>query len=343
MAKNRIEKLRARRTDPYDIRKVAFDEAIAKIKEDDPIKYVVETMTPIEKDYTDATFAEGDRIKNQLDKSLNYSAQNAEFDYQGSVTNDTHVKLYSDLDLLVIDTDFESIEPPAKAEFPYQGNPLAELKKLRADCTAILKKEFPAATVDADGAKCISIRGGSLRRKIDVVIANWWNTVAYQRHSMKMFRGVKVLDTSVPTRHENKPFYHNFKVDQRDQECRGNLRKVCRYLKSEKYDADSDVDISSYDIVSIAWNMPDSYLTPDKGMELALTQNARQYLGSLITNESARNALSVPNGMRKVFGEGGATLAGLASLYLEVSATLKEVEASLTKTYRKIQDARVNY
>jgi len=343
MAKNRIEKLRARRTDPYEIRKLAFDEAIEKIKEDDSIKYVMETMTPIEKSYTDATYEEGNRVKNQLSKVLNFGGTKAEFRYQGSVTNDTHIRIYSDLDLLVIDTDFATVEPPGKVSFLYSGDPLAELKKLRADCTAVLRDAFPLAKVNADGGKCLSISGGSLRRKIDVVIANWWDTVEYQNCRNEVLRGVKVFDATLLKRHENKPFYHNLLVDQRDKQFNGNLRKVCRYLKSEKYDADSGVSISSYDIVSIAWNMPDSYLTGDKGTELALAQNAREFLHFLLNNDSARSSLLVPNAMRRVFGEGGASREGLAALYTEVNATLTEIEASLAKTYRRVQDARVAF
>jgi hypothetical protein len=100
---------------------------------------------------------------------------------------------------------------------------------------------------------------------------------------------------------------------------------------------------SSYDIVSIAWNMPDSYLVGEKGKELALAQNARTYLRFLLNNDTVRNSLTVPNGMRKVFGEGGAAKSGLLALYTEVNDGLTEVEASLAKTYRRIQDARVVY
>jgi hypothetical protein len=343
MAKDRIAKLRARRTDPHEFRKMAFDEAIERIKEDDSIRYVVETMTPIEKSYTDATFEEGDRVKNQLNKVLNAGDAKAVFRYQGSVSNDTHIKLYSDLDLLVINTDFESIEPPGKPDSPYSGDALAELKQLRTDCANVLKREFPAAKVDTDGGKCVAISGGSLRRKIDVVIANWWNTVEYQKLASEVLRGVRVFDATLLQRHNNKPFFHNHNIAERDDKFNGNLRKVCRYLKSEKYDTDSDINISSYDIVSIAWNMPDSYLIGEKGKELALAQSARVYLRFLLDNDTARNSLSVPNATRKIFGEGGADKSGLLALYKEVNNTLTEVEGSLTKTYRKIQEARVTY
>jgi hypothetical protein len=167
--------------------------------------------------------------------------------------------------------------------------------------------------------------------------------VEYQKYASEVVRGVKVFDATLLERHQNKPFLHNHNIAERDDKFNGNLRKVCRYLKSEKYDAGLDVNISSYDIVSIVWNMPDSYLIGDKGKELALAHNAREYLRFLLGNDTVRNSLSVPNATRKVFGEGGADKSGLFALYKEVNDTLSEVEASLAKTHRKIQEARVTY
>jgi hypothetical protein len=77
--------------------------------------------------------------------------------------------------------------------------------------------------------------------------------------------------------------------------------------------------------------MPDSYLVGEKGRELALAQNARTYLHVLLNNDTVRHSLTVPNGMRKVFGEGGATKLGLSALYTEVNDGLTEVEAFACK------------
>jgi hypothetical protein len=341
MITNRMAKLRARRTDPFIKAATAFDEALKEIKEEDAIQWVIQTMQPMEREYTESTIAEGDRVKSQLDKGLNSNRDCVAFRYQGSVTNNTHVKVHSDLDLLVLDTDFSSIEPPGKASFPYSGNPLTELKQLRADCVAVLKQQFPAVKVDNTSGKCIALSGGSLRREIDVVIAIWWNTVEYQKYSIERNRGVKVFDANTLSRIENKPFYHNYMVDSRDGAVNGNLRKMCRFLKSVKYDA--NLGISSYDIVSIAWNMPDEYLAARKGQELLLVSTAKSYLKFLIENDSERNALMVPNQMRRVFGSEGATKSQLMALFNEVHELADEIGSILTKTYRNIQDAQVAY
>ena len=196
MISNKMQKLSSRRTDATMKAAYTFDEAYDKIQEDETIKYVVGTMQPIDKEYTQKTFDEGDRIKDQLNSQLNTWTEQAEFRYQGSVSNDTHIKVHSDLDLLVIDQDFVSLEPPAIPVIPYSGNSLTELNVLRARCAAIIRNAFPAVKVDDSPGKCIALSGGSLRREIDVVIANWWDTTEYRTYGYEFFRGVKILDSS---------------------------------------------------------------------------------------------------------------------------------------------------
>ena len=245
MISNRMQKLRARRTDTTMKAAVAFDEAYDRIQDDEVIKYVVGTMQPIDKEYTKKTFEEGDRIKNQLSGELVALAEQVDFRYQGSVSNDTHVRVHSDLDLLVIEKAFETIEPPTKPLVVYTGDPLAELSKLRKGCASVLRRKFPAVKVDDSPGKCVALSGGSLKREIDVVIANWWNTVFYQEYGNEILRGVRIFDSSTNQRHENKPFLHNFRIDNRDQDFSGNLRKVIRFLKSLKYDADTKLEFQA--------------------------------------------------------------------------------------------------
>ena len=127
-----------------------------------------------------------------------------------------------------------------------------------------------------------------------MVIGNWWNTTDYQVQASETLRGVKVFDAARISRHENKPFLHNYRVDERDLKVAGNLRRASRFLKSVKYDADAKLDISSYDIVSIAWNMPPDFLSATPGQELKLAANVRTYLRFLVENDTYRNSLRVP-------------------------------------------------
>jgi hypothetical protein len=187
------------------------------------------------------------------------------------------------------------------------------------------------------------MQGGSLRRKMDVVISNWWHSVEYQKNSIPVYMGIQIYDSKANVRIENNPFLHNHRIDERDRRLNGNVRKVARLLKSLKYDADSSVDISSYDITSIAWVMPDDFMRAANGEELKLLENARFFLKWLLDNDTHRESFFVPNGMRKIFGGDGASVAGLRALHKEVQDLVDDINRGFARTMRKLSDSRVAY
>jgi hypothetical protein len=152
-----------------------------------------------------------------------------------------------------------------------------------------------------------------------------------------------VFDSKVNERIGNRPFLHNARINERDQRVGGNVRKVARLLKSLKYDADTRLDISSYDITSIAYRMPDDLMRPGHGAELLLVENARTFLRSLIDHAEYRTSLLVPNEMRPIFGSRGATLEALKALYTEVQDLVNDISKGLSRSFRKLADARVTY
>ena len=342
MASNRIAKLRTRRTDPL-IKAAEMREVYDRISDDESVKYAIGAMQPIDIEYTRRTLEEGDRVKVQLDKGLNQPRSRAEFEYQGSVTNNTHIKAHSDIDLLTLHSHFYTVQLPGRPVNVYQGDMLQDLRSLRASSTQILKSAYPTVTLDDAPGKCISLQGGSLRRKIDVVISNWWNTVEYQGSGLSFQRGVQIFDSKANVQVENRPFLHNKKIEDRDRLLGGNVRKVARLLKSLKYDSDTGVNMSSYDITSIAYRMPDEFMSPGHGAELLLVENARQFLQRLVDNEAYRLSLKVPNEMRPIFGGEGASLDGLNQLYKEIKDLMSDITNGLNRSFRKLAEARVAY
>lgn len=339
MIKNKLEKLRNRRTDDLITLQKSITENLQNFYQTDAIKYIIGTMQKVEHEYTLNTFKEGDRVKNQLATNL---TQSCTYEYQGSVTNDTHIKARSDIDLLTITEIFETLELPQQPTSPYTGNVFSDLKNLRSEEVNILRKSFPEATVDSSGSKSISISGGSLRRKIDVVPSNWFNSNVYFLTKQKKDRGVQIYDNSNNTRILNYPFLHNSKIDEKDKQCNEGLRKTIRLLKSIKYDSE-EVDLSSYDIASLAFNMPDHYLWTTKGQELKLVFNALEYFKDIEANQFKRDSLYVPNNTRKIFEPGGATLKGLRELIRQLELLIVDVENENSKSFKKLSEARIDY
>ncbi|RCX32806.1 hypothetical protein [Thioalbus denitrificans] len=339
----RVDKLRARRIDPQMHLAKAVNEVYERLDEDDAVRYAVGAMLPIDPEYTNNTFAESDRIQGQLVTGYDAVSRKVEFEHQGSVTSDTHIKAHSDIDLLVIETRFVSLEHPLQPSSPYKGDPLQDLLDLRGFAEDALIRAYPKATVDCSGSKAVAISGGSLRRKIDVVFSSWLETPEYKAGHGAHYRGVSVLDKDARKRISNKPFLHNARIHERDQEEIGNLRKVIRLLKSLKYDADEPVRFSSYDIASVAWAAPQYHWMVPSGQELLLVEKAANWLDYLSQDQAYAMSLSVPNGTRKIFCEDGASFRGLDELRREVHGLLRDIRQGLARSFRKLEEARILY
>jgi hypothetical protein len=321
---NRLDKLRGRRTDPstgyFFFKEAALAKSMATPGAREVLEYISESAAPVSPDYTEKTFAECDRVQVQLARIFETSQIPAEFDHQGSVTNDTHIKLHSDIDLLSITEKYTSLQPPLKPAIPYRGDPLADLAAMRTATINGLRTAYPAAKVDDSKARCVSLSGGSLARKIDVVASNWLDTQESANSGEKAFRGIHVKRIS------NFPFLHNKRIADRDQETVGGLRRCIRLVKSIRYDSDEDIDFSSYDIASICYNIRPVDLAFESDVSLA--NRFVQFAIQVLQNTAIRESLSVPNGTRKIFGgPEGASLVELDKLVRETIDLLNSASA----------------
>jgi hypothetical protein len=241
---------------------------------------------------------------------------------------------------LTITQEFYGLEPPQKPTNPYTGDPVEELLALRRETTKALATAFPEATVDSGGSKAVSISGGSLSRKIDVVPSNWWNSNKYAETGAKTFRGVQILDRDTNTRVRNTPFLHNALIELRDTQTGGGLRKAARLMKSVKYD--EDVQISSYDVVAIAYNIDPAALTVHRDMELTILEVCLNFCRRLQQDQVSRAGLLVPDGHRLVFGSSGATVEGLQQLTSALGALLSDVLSENRRSFSKLAEARID-
>jgi len=267
---------------------------------------------------------------------------NCDYEYQGSVTNDTHIKARSDIDILLLIGKFITIEVPQVPNYPYSGDPIQDLLELRADAIKILKEAFPLASVDTSGSKSISISGGSLSRKIDVVPSNWFNSNTYAEKKQKIYRGVQILDSKNKRRLKNTPFLHNEMIDIKDSNTNGGLRKASRLLKSLKYDTET-IEMSSYDLVSIAFRIPDGNLNVSREMELTILNTCLDFCRELQSNIQKRQSLYVPDGHRKIFTQGHATIEGLNQLTASLDELVQDVLVENRRSFKKLAEARISY
>ncbi|MFO0858282.1 MAG: hypothetical protein U0640_13115 [Phycisphaerales bacterium] len=336
----RLDRLESRRYDAA-VRASLAGEVYKRMRDSESIRYTIGAMQPIDPEYTKNTFAQGDRVKSQLEQRL---SGKHDFEYQGSVTTDTHIKAKSDIDLLLIQTAWFGLESPQALSNPYVGDAREDMRALRRNAATALQQAFPQASLNNSGATAIRLTGGSLTRDIDIVPASWYHTNEYVRTGDQSFKGVEVFNQDTNTRIPNTPRLHKRRIEERDQRVHGGLRKAVRLMKSLMYDSDGRVTMSSYNIVGIAFNIPDQELQFDQPRELAILEACCSFCSRLVGEPLLRDSIRVPDGRRTVFGSGqGASLPQLNALTKELLDLRSDVLSENIRSFAKLSEARVEH
>jgi hypothetical protein len=299
-------------------------------------RYALGAMQPVDSEYTQNSYDEGDRVQRQLEDALQGEIS-VEFRYQGSVPLDIHIRGVSDIDMLVLRNDFRTYHVDgayAKAGVyrnPMIDTPVSRLRRLRSRCETILSDAYPAADLDKSGAKSITLSGGSLRRKVDVVPSHWHDTVRYQSFGQEHERGVSILVKDENRTMDNLPFLHMKHINDKDVGTWGGTKKGIRLLKNLKNDSDysSLITLSSYDIASLVWHFPNASLQVIDARELALLAATKLHLNWCAANKAEVMKLQTPDETRKII-DSEEKFTSLVLLSHEVDQLAEGVESDLT-------------
>lgn len=301
----RYDSLLRRRAPAEDRLFIKFAEAYEK-ESGEHTKYIIGACRPVDPKYTQRLSEQGDRVENQLKKRITDRYPAIEFRRQGSVSNNTHIRYYSDIDVLTIIDKFIELQHPQIPRYPYGGMPADDLLVLRKACLNELSDAFPKATIDDEGATSISISGASLACKVDVVPSNWLNTNSYASSNLEYTRGIMVLNKREMTRKQNYPFLFNQRLDELDNSKAGIPRMLIRLLKTIKADANDDgyqIDFSSFDICSIVYRMPATLYSFNLQTPLSIFRNLLLWLESIISDSALQESLLVVDESRKLFND----------------------------------------
>lgn len=339
----RLNNLRQRRETDKILKKSFLSESFDKTSYNENIKYVLESMKPIPTEYNRNTFEACERVQNQIKSELQYQID-ISFRYQGSVVTDTNIKVYSDIDQLIIIEKFHWVKAPLVATNPYSGDVVNDVLTLRNKVKNIIQSKFPAVSINDAKGKCTSIEGGSLNRKIDLISASWVNTKDYNEYNNEVFRGIKIYDKNDAEWIENFPFMHSALINYKDTESNGNLKKLIRLIKTLKVDAEINIDISSYDIASILYNMNAGELKVDSYYPLQLLKNCNKFFQEIISFDSFRAGLEVPNKTRKIFGYKHVIEYEFVKLADELKNIINDIEEGMAPLiYEPIEKSFFNY
>jgi hypothetical protein len=303
----RYRRLLARRAPADDRSYRSFTESF-EVAPGDSTRYLVGAMRALDAQYTARLTEQGTRVQDQLRSRSTDLYPDLDFERQGSVSNGTHIKFYSDVDVLVLIDKYVVLERPQVAPFPYKGVPEDDLIALRRHCLESLRSAFPKVDFDDTGSKAITMSGGSLACRVDVVPANWYDTVAYASSGQRYDRAVQVLDRDKRTRIKNQPFLFNHRIDSIDHVRRGVPRMLIRLLKTVKSDLEeetrSDLSISSFDLCSIVYRMPNEYFAAEVRRALESVRYLSLWMKHVIESDTTRNSLMVVDDTRMIFDSG---------------------------------------
>lgn len=281
--KNRLNNLMDRRVIKGELYSEAYAlenellKFISDSKDSEILKYVKESCNEVDKRYTEKSFAEGERVQNQLNKVL----EKVSYKYQGSLSNNTHIKASSDIDLLVL-----------LEGYIYDSKGI--IKSLKNSCEKHLEVSFPKVDVSR-GAKTIKLKGGSLSREIDVVPSHWKN----DKEDFK--KSVCILDERKDKIYINTPFYHNQLLEIKDNESKGYFKRGVRLLKNLKVDLEKEeskeLKISSYEIVAFLYliNFSSANISSDRDLIPFLIKS----LNNILRRDDLKE-LDVPDKSRKI-------------------------------------------
>ncbi|HMU03624.1 MAG TPA: nucleotidyltransferase domain-containing protein [Saprospiraceae bacterium] len=278
MAKNYkqlTESIKGRINPENFILKRTFSDELGTISYSEVLTYIRFAMKGAEPEYTQKSYDAGERVKEHLSKKLS----DVVFQYQGSVMTNTHIKGYSDIDLLTISDKFYTYDAPKikqilesleqKNRFgqasiqkmlkevnssPYEGNTLQDLRQLRIDNELILDDVYDIC--DTTKPKSIKIKNQSLNREVDVVISNWYDDVTSVINDKGEYRGIQVYNKETNSKgNADFPFLSIKRINEKNSETNGRLKRMIRFLKNIKANSNQEIDLSSFDINAICYDI----------------------------------------------------------------------------------------
>lgn len=269
------------------------------------VAYALGIMREVNPIYTKHFVTEGERVKKQITKRISTDVQ---FEYQGSVPLNTHIRGASDIDILVLLGGYLTFDirgcSASTTDYPsYAGlSGIAHLASLRWELELALKAAYPAADLDITGDKAIALSGGSLSRKVDVVPSYWHDSATYQISKNKKDRETRIYQKNTGDTILNRPFLHMDKINQKEERTCGGTKKIIRMLKSLKADSDnpSAILVSGYDIAGLVYHFEEALMSVPVRDELTLVAVAQQQLTRIIESKLWSLSLTTPDGVRRI-------------------------------------------
>lgn len=288
-----------------ELNESALSESFTRFDIPENVKYMMESMRPIDKKYNDITLQASENVKNHLEKGLNLHFTR-DYRTQGSVVCNTNIQLHSDIDLLSIIGRYHFLPPNVNPTNPYtDSDPKIDIEQLRNQATTIMKAKYD--DVDTTGSKTIRIYNKNLRRHVDIVFAYWYHSEEYLRNKTEYYRGVQFYDFHARERvtKPDFPFAHIQNVNFKGNMTNDGSRRCIRLLKNIVADSDGSIDLTSFQLTTIVHSIDNMKVRYQPGFDGKIAAAVSQELGTLIELPTYRRGVKSPNGTEYPLADDG--------------------------------------
>lgn len=259
------------------------------------VKYLVESMRPIDQKYNNRTIDAAGRVQKHLQDGYNLHFNRA-YRTQGSVRTATNIKVHSDFDLLTVIDRYSFNAPGIPNESDYtSSNPDDDILELRTQSVKILKNIYDE--VDDRGEKSISVFNKSLNRKVDIVFCFWYHIEDYIKTQNEYYRGVYLYNFPAKRKESDFPFAHISQVNAKGDNTTDGSRRGIRLLKTLRADSDTELKIlKSFHLTTIVHSIPNLNLNYSAGNEITIAKSMSDEMKKILDDPDYRKQIKSPNG-----------------------------------------------
>lgn len=263
----------------------------------DNVKYLVESMRPIDSKYNAKTIDAAGRVQKHLEDNFKLHFNRA-YRTQGSVKTATNIKVHSDFDLLTI-IDRYFYPEISNGEVYKESIPEEDIRELRRQATKIMKSVYDE--VDEKGEKSISIFNKSLNRKVDIVFCFWYNSQKYEetknQRNDEYYRGIYLYNFPNGPKVTDYPFAHIHQVNSKGNLTTDGSRKGIRLLKSLRADSVTELKVlKSFQLTTIVHTIANNSLLYIPGNEIVIAKAISEEMKVILQNPTYRKEIKSPNG-----------------------------------------------
>lgn len=275
------------------------------------VRYCMESMCEVDQGYTYKVYANTRRIENEIGKSLNAQGVRFEVRYQGPLRTETHVRLYGEVDMLVI------LDEKASSK---------DVFGLGQHIREVLSGQGHQSVDYGDGLR-IQVVTQKPACKINLIPASWINNPQYLDKKNEIYRGIAFYNFKAKTKKKTLPFLNMARINMKDQDTNGGYKKVIRLLKT--LCIDQSVSLNTYELAGLIYKIDDEKLICPEKNDLLCLMAVNNYIGQLLGDQKAFEVLLSPSEKELVFGASAEKRDAVSKLHSSLDKLVGDLKGHL--------------